>query len=302
MMGMTDPAASDEFEFDVAVSFAGEDREYVEEIVELLKRKGLRVFYDSDYMAETWGEDLVEFFDRVYRLSSRYAILFISHHYATKMWARHERRSALDRALQERAAYVLPVRLDDSPLDGLRTTVGFIDARKVGIDGIVRATLTKVQGTAPAVSSITRVPRTETERQQLLLDRPGCWEYLYFAAEAQARAFGLPGEPGDPDRIHHLALRWTSIYEGLMDWAADVRGTTCPQEYATLLALLADFVDVSVDNYRSFVSDFVSRADDLPRALAAEEHVVISLELTLTIPDEVVQKFQDEIAERLKAQ
>ena len=57
MMAMTDSPAQDTYEFDVAVSFAGEDREFVEEVVAQLKQAGLRVFYDSDYVAEMWGEE-----------------------------------------------------------------------------------------------------------------------------------------------------------------------------------------------------------------------------------------------------
>lgn len=172
------------YEFDVAVSFAGEDRELVEEIVSRLKDAGVHVFYDTDYQAATWGEDLVEYLDQVYRLKARYAIMFISRFYAEKMWTRHERRSALARALEERSAYVLPVRLDSTALVGLRPTLGYLDARLVGPDGIVSATLAKLKGTPPAQpAAITRVPRAEAERQQVLLVRPPAWEYLYFAGQ-----------------------------------------------------------------------------------------------------------------------
>jgi len=96
-------------EFDVALSFAGEEREYVEDVADALKAAGVKVFLDSDYLADTWGEDLVEYFDAIYRTRSRYAVLFISRHYAEKAWPRAERRSALARALEQRSPYVLPV-------------------------------------------------------------------------------------------------------------------------------------------------------------------------------------------------
>lgn len=48
-----------------------------------------------------WGEDLIEFFDQIYRVDSRYALLFVSRFYAQKMWTRHERRSALARGLAQ---------------------------------------------------------------------------------------------------------------------------------------------------------------------------------------------------------
>jgi hypothetical protein len=37
----------DKYQYDVALSFAGEDRHYVEQVAEILKRKGISVFYDK---------------------------------------------------------------------------------------------------------------------------------------------------------------------------------------------------------------------------------------------------------------
>lgn len=349
---MTEPTP-DEYEFDVAVSFAGEDRGLVEEVVTAVKAAHVRVFYDSDYLAETWGEDLVEYFDDVYRKKARYAIMFVSRHYAEKMWCRHERRSALARALEQRGAYVLPVRLDDTDLDGLRPTVGYLDARRVGIEGIVRATLTKVQGAPPPTIEITRVPRTEAEQQLLLLERPGGWEYLYFASEllrqrdalepkyrdhemqfaasigvsirredfvdylgtatgeagrlagslgavmdprAQERAFGAPGEPGDADRILHLASRWTAIYEGFLDWTARLRGTLTPSGYEEVVEALSHYSDASIENYRKFVDDFVEQVDRVPAAMASGEKLEVGMTLLLEIPDDVSERFHDAVA------
>ena len=33
----------------------------------------------------------------------------------------------------------------------------------------------------------------------------------------------ISAEPADPRRLHHLAVRWASIYERLFDWAAELR-------------------------------------------------------------------------------
>jgi hypothetical protein len=171
-------------EFDVALSFAGEDRAFVEAVVAGLEPTGCRVFYDADREWELWGQDLVEYFDQIYRLKSRYAIIFISHHYAAKMWPRHERRSALARGLEQAEPYVLPIRLDDTALDGLRPTVGYLDARRVGIEGIVAAVCAKLTGTTPAIAhEITGVPSDEVGRQALLLMKPAGWEHLYLAAQ-----------------------------------------------------------------------------------------------------------------------
>ena len=49
---------SDNFEYDVALTFAGQDREHAERLANLLTDVGVRVFYDSFETSSLWGEDL----------------------------------------------------------------------------------------------------------------------------------------------------------------------------------------------------------------------------------------------------
>ncbi len=117
--------------YDVCLSFAGEQRDYVEEVAERLRERGVRVFYDKFEQATLWGKDLYEHLDWVYRKSARYCVLFASSEYATKMWTGHERRSAQARAVEENEEYILPTRFDDTEIPGLPPTVGYQDLRKV---------------------------------------------------------------------------------------------------------------------------------------------------------------------------
>jgi hypothetical protein len=55
---------ADEHEFDVCLSFATENRDYVEMVAGGLKEHGVKVFYDDDEKVRLWGKDLAEFFDR----------------------------------------------------------------------------------------------------------------------------------------------------------------------------------------------------------------------------------------------
>jgi hypothetical protein len=117
---------SDQPVFDVCLSFAGEQRSYVELVARGLRERGYAVFYDADEQADLWGKNLAEHFEYVYRVASRACVMFISKEYAEKPWTKHERRSALSRALEE-DEYVLPARFDDTELPGLAPTIGYID-------------------------------------------------------------------------------------------------------------------------------------------------------------------------------
>lgn len=140
------------FEFDVCLSFAGENRQYVRNVAQQLKDAGKTVFYDEDEAVNLWGEDLYTYLDDIYRNKSRYCVLFISSHYARKEWTRHERKSAQARALKERATYLLPVRFDDTDLPGLVPTVGYVDVRNKSAKVLTNLILEKLDGKATATS------------------------------------------------------------------------------------------------------------------------------------------------------
>lgn len=118
-------------QYDVALSFAGEDREYVSKVADYLKAKGVSVFYDEFERLSLWGEDLTERFTDVYMKSARFAVLFISEYYRDKVWTHLERRAALARQLNEDRAYILPARFDDTEIEGLLPTTGYEDLRKI---------------------------------------------------------------------------------------------------------------------------------------------------------------------------
>ncbi|MFD9464854.1 toll/interleukin-1 receptor domain-containing protein [Streptomyces sp. NPDC060027] len=140
---MSIPPASDH-EYDVCLSFAGEQRAYVQDVASSLKENGVRVFYDDYEKAALWGKDLYEHLDYVYSRAARYCVLFVSSDYAHKVWTNHERKSAQARAISENQEYVLPVRFDEAEIPGLRSTVGFVDASSLTpaeLAGLVREKL-----------------------------------------------------------------------------------------------------------------------------------------------------------------
>ena len=117
--------------YDVALSFAGEDREYVKQVAEHLVNLEVTVFYDQYETAELWGEDLAVHLGNVYSRDSHFVVMFASRHYAAKAWPNHERQHALARHLKGQAGRILPVRIDGSEIPGVPATVGYLDARAV---------------------------------------------------------------------------------------------------------------------------------------------------------------------------
>ncbi len=120
--------ADSNHEYDVCLSFAGEDRGFVRKVAEALRKRGVRVFFDEYVQVELWGKDLYAHLDDVYQNAARFCVLFASRHYAQRVWTDHERQSAQARAMREHREYLLPVRLDNTPIPGLRPTVGYVDA------------------------------------------------------------------------------------------------------------------------------------------------------------------------------
>ena len=135
--------------FDVALSFSGTERKFAEELAKRVRDAGFEVFYDEFYPEQLWGKDLVVFFDNIYRKASRYCVMFVSREYVDRMWTTHERRSAQARAVEEKGnEYILPIRVDNTELDGLQPTTGYLSLDQYEIPRIADMLITKL-GTPP---------------------------------------------------------------------------------------------------------------------------------------------------------
>lgn len=213
------------YKYDLAVSFAGEQRAFVEEVVRGLNLPKERVFYDADYKAELLGEDLAEVFTKLYRDEARYVAMFISREYAEKEWCRVERRAALRRRMLTKGAYILPIRLDTTKLDeveGLLGTIGDLDGLREGVKGVVeclRQKLALVLAEAKAADG-----DSEPEFGQIVHDaagltklaetKPHSWQWALFgsvlvqrrdALQEQLRDHSLGFAPQNGQRITELA-------------------------------------------------------------------------------------------------
>lgn len=163
-------------EFDIALSFAGEDRPYVDEVAHILKGKGISIFYDKFEEANLWGKNLYDYLSDIYRNKAYYTIMFISEHYNKKLWANHERQAMQSRAFQENQEYILPARFDATEIPGLLPTIGYIslnEKKAFDFAEIVCKKLVLSGRTVPSenirksLSPMTKVPKVEPSTFQV---------------------------------------------------------------------------------------------------------------------------------------
>lgn len=117
---------SEETNYDVALSFAGEDRKYAEELYAHLTQYNVRVFYDNNEQALLWGKNLYDYLTDLYLNRAKFCVMLISQHYAQKLWTNHERKVAQARAFKENQEYILPIKLADTEIPGILSTIGYL--------------------------------------------------------------------------------------------------------------------------------------------------------------------------------
>ncbi len=103
----------DEKPYDLAVSFAGEQRDYVSATVAACKALGLKVFYDKDKNNDWWGGNFIRSQRSVYSAETRFFVPFISTEYLSKPIPMDEFSAAMMAAVKQGDGYILPVLVGD---------------------------------------------------------------------------------------------------------------------------------------------------------------------------------------------
>jgi hypothetical protein len=102
------PKSELQFDYEIALSFAGEQRAFVQSLAYMLKAHRVKVFYDNDEQGNLWGKNLYDYLFDIYSVRSRYCVILISKEYIEKEWTNHERQAAQDRAFRDKGQdYIL---------------------------------------------------------------------------------------------------------------------------------------------------------------------------------------------------
>jgi GntR family transcriptional regulator, transcriptional repressor for pyruvate dehydrogenase complex len=112
---------------------------------------------------------------------------------------------------------------------------------------------------------------------------------------AQQRAFGPPGEPGDAAAIRDLADRVVSVYEELLDTAAQLRSTEAPDVLQPTFRIASRYMDARIVQFRRFIATAIDELERLP------ERAADVVETRLIRPD-LVLSFEDAIQRELGAE
>jgi hypothetical protein len=131
-------------QYEVALSFAGEDRAYVERVATVLRNAGVQVFYDKFEEVDLWGRNLADHLAQIYA-NSRFVVMFVSKYYAAKVWTNHERKHAQARALKNQEDVILPARFDDTEIPGLPDTVAYVNLRTLTADELADRIINKLK-------------------------------------------------------------------------------------------------------------------------------------------------------------
>ena len=158
-----------QYKYEIALSFAREDRDYVARVAAALRAAGVRVFFQEYERAQLVGRDLTVALPEIYQ-ASRHVVAFLSEHYARRGWTDLEFRSVRAGEMEDRQQKLIPARFDDTAIAGLLSTISYIDLRELTLEEFVELLLQRLaqadDDEVPAASS----PNDDQQGSNDLLD------------------------------------------------------------------------------------------------------------------------------------
>ena len=125
------PGRVEEIRFKVALSFPGEQREYVAAVADELKRHlgSGAVFYDKEFTAQLARPNLDTLLQRIYLNNSDLVVVFLSEDYERKQWCGLEWR-AIRAIIKNKSDHALMfMRFDDAIIAGSLSIDGYVDLK-----------------------------------------------------------------------------------------------------------------------------------------------------------------------------
>lgn len=166
-------------QYDIAVSFAGEQRDYVERVVAACKQRGLVVFYDRDKNNDWWGGNFIRQQRTVYSSRTRFFVPFISNEYLSRPIPMDEFSSAMMTAVKQGDGYILPVLMGNTtvPVDLLHPHVHYLRAEDYSPEALADALVRKIGSARDAGQAPTPVGEVIEQALQFRMPKitPTTW-------------------------------------------------------------------------------------------------------------------------------
>lgn len=108
-----------EYKYDVAISFAEEDRNAALALALALKTEGeKKVYYYPLHFEDIWGHNIEERLTEIYSKEAKYAVVFVSRKYFEKKYASIELNAIRKRMMaDDKVIYLLPVVLEEGVIN-----------------------------------------------------------------------------------------------------------------------------------------------------------------------------------------
>lgn len=104
--------------YEIAVSYASEQRYYVEQFVNYFKQMKIAIYYDKDEQSQMLGTLLHEKLQEIYTEDTKYRVIFLSKNYINKPITKMESEYILaDNVYNKHKLYIF--KFDDTTLPGL---------------------------------------------------------------------------------------------------------------------------------------------------------------------------------------
>lgn len=116
-----------EFDYDIALSYADADQDHADSLAMVLRRNGFKVFYDEFGRARIWGKNLQTYLMELYRLRAKYCVVLLSVDYTRSRWTKLELEAALAREFEQGNEYILPIKLENVEVDGILPTKAYLN-------------------------------------------------------------------------------------------------------------------------------------------------------------------------------
>jgi len=122
-------------EYQFAISFAGEYRDYMTILSDKLRKLGYRVFLDNIYESQMLGEDLVEYLTNIFKNKSEFVVIFVSNEYKNKFYTNEiERKAIINREYFQDC--IIQLKYDDTKLNKISDNYFYIDLSDSSINEI----------------------------------------------------------------------------------------------------------------------------------------------------------------------